>query len=103
MALYAVIGLDHPPHSMDLRDRFRPEHRAYYKETLDQHLQFAGALLDDDDNPCGTLLIFEAESAGQPRALLANEPFCKEGVYKDLHIIRWFGALNRLPAVEWNT
>jgi len=100
MPLYAVIGYDHPPHSMALRDSVRVQHRNYYYNN-DEAIRFASALCDDDGNEKGSLMIFEAESAEHVRAWFADEPFYSNGVYKDLHIIECRQALNRLPQSEW--
>ena len=102
MALYAVIGYDHPPHSMALRDSNRVEHRNYYHQN-DEAIRFAGALCDDEGNQKGSLIIFEAESAEHVRTWFADEPFYSGGVYKDLHIIECRQVLNRLEQSEWPT
>ncbi len=102
MPLYAVIGYDHPPHSMALRDRVRTEHREYYYQN-DDPIRFAGALYDEEGNQKGSLLVFEAESPKQVQAWFAEEPFYANGVYKDFHIIEFGQALNRLEPSEWPT
>lgn len=96
MPYFAVIGFDHPPHQMELRDKFRAEHRAY-AEANGGTTRLAGALYDGQGNQCGTLKIFEAESADEVRNWYANEPFMNNGVYKELHIIEWKLARNELP------
>ena len=53
MPLFAAIGLDHPPHSMDKRDVNRDGHRAYVWDN-DAPIRFVGVMLDDDDNQCGS-------------------------------------------------
>jgi uncharacterized protein YciI len=99
--MFAVMGIDYPPHSMGLRDSVRSEHRDYYLQHDGGAIQFAGALYDDEGNQKGSLIIFEAESAEQVKAWFADEPFFKSGVYKDFHIIEWRQALNRLERTEW--
>jgi uncharacterized protein YciI len=101
MPLYAVIGFDHPPHSMPLRDEFRAEHRSFALEN-DRGTRLAGAMFDAQGNQCGTLMICEAASAGQVRELYRREPFYRNNVYKEFHVVEWHLALNRLePTGGW--
>ena len=100
MPTFAFIGFDHPPHSMALRDKHRPEHRAYVKSN-DQMLRFAGAFYDNDGNQCGTLIISEADDAEQVWNWFRSEPFFRNGVYKDTHVIEWRLALNQFDLAGW--
>jgi uncharacterized protein YciI len=101
MPLYAVIGLDRP-NSTSLRDQERAAHRDFSRAHVDI-TRIAGALWDSDGNQCGTLKIFEAESADQLRAIYADEPFFKAGVYESIHIIEWRIAYydNAFPAIPY--
>ena len=100
MPLYAVIGFDHPPHNMALRERVRPAHRAFVLEN-DQLIRFATAMLDGEGNQKGSIYFFEADNAETVKEWLAIEPFCKAGVYKDIHIVEISPALNRLALMGW--
>ena len=96
MALYAFIGIDHPPHSMALRDELREKHRSYVLNN-DASIRTAGALYDPDGNQCGSLLLFETDTPGQVREWLRAEPYYAGGVYQSCHVIEWRMALNLLP------
>jgi uncharacterized protein YciI len=101
MPLYAFIGFDHPPHSMELRDKLRADHRAYVQGN-DGGACLAGALYDDAGNQCGTLKIFAAASAEDVWEWYRKEPFYANGVYKDCHVVEWRMALNTLqPTGGW--
>lgn len=101
MPLYAVIGFDHRPHSMPLRDELRARHRAYTLAN-DQGTRLAGAMFDADGNQCGTLNIFEAPSAEQVWELYRQEPFYQNNVYREFHVVEWRLALNRFePTGGW--
>lgn len=100
MPFYAVIGFDHSPHQMNLRDQVRPAHRAFVKEN-DRMIRFATAMLDGKGNQHGSIYIFEADSVEAVRQWLAQEPFCTAGVYKDLEVVEISPACNRLPRFEW--
>ena len=100
MPLFAVIGLDYPPHAMERRDAVRDAHRAYVLGN-DEPIAFVGVCLDDDDNQCASLYVFEAESEQQVRDWLAEEPFVREGVYEQIIVRRFMPGLNRLPQQDW--
>jgi uncharacterized protein YciI len=100
MPFYAVVGFDHPPHSMPLRDRTRPAHRAFVLKN-DQMIRFATAMLDADGNQKGSIYVFEADDISAVRAWTADEPFCRAGVYRDLQIVEIDPALNRFPIIQW--
>lgn len=88
MALFAMIGFDRHPHQMALRDKVRAEHREYVLGDTSK-LKLAGAMLDDDGNQYGSLLVFEAENADEVWEWVRNEPFYKAGVFETLAIRRW--------------
>jgi len=100
MALYAVIGLDHPPHAMDKRNAVRSEHRRFVTGN-DAPIVLVGPMLDDDNNQCGSFYIFEADSEQEVRDWLAEEPFTRTGVYKDLIVRRFELGMNRLHPHDW--
>lgn len=100
MPLYAVIALDHAPHSMALREQFRAEHRAYV-QAHDEGTRLAGAFYDTEGNQCGTLMIFEANSAEDVREWYRKEPFYKNNAYKEFHVTEWRLAFNQLERTSW--
>lgn len=100
MPLFAVIGLDHEPHAMDLRDRHRDEHRAYVTSN-DSGIAFVGACLDEAGNQCGSLYIFEADSQEEVRDWLAREAFVRNGVYQHLVVRRFMLGKNTIPLQSW--
>ena len=100
MPLYAVIGLDHPPHAMDRRDAARGPHREYVVAN-DAPIAFVGVMTDDDGNQCGSFYVFEAESEQQVRDWLAAEPFVAGGVYRDVIVRNFMVGVNRLPQQDW--
>ena len=100
MPLYAIIGFDHPPHSMKLREEFRPGHRAYVREH-GQDVRMAGAFWDKDGNQCGSLFLVEGESAEAVREWFSKEAFCAAGVYKDIHVIECRVAFSQIEPKGW--
>jgi len=100
MPLFAAILLDHPPHSMPLRDAHRAEHRAYVRAN-DGPIRLVGPFLDDADNQSGSFYIFETDSEGAVRDWLAAEPFVAAGVYRDIIVRRFETGMNRIAEQNW--
>jgi len=101
MPIFAVVGLDHPPHSMLRRDAVRAPHRAYVK-TNDRQIRLAAAMLTPDDEQCGSLYLFEAEDEAQVRDWLAQEPFVQADVYREVVVRRLHIAHSLLAKVDWS-
>lgn len=101
MPLFAVIGLD-KPNAVALRDKARAAHRDFSRKHVGT-TRIAGALWDADGNQCGTLKIFEADSAEQLRELYADEPFFTAGVYESVIVREWRIAYydNAFPTVPY--
>jgi uncharacterized protein len=90
--LYAIIAQD-KPNGVEHRLAVRPTHLEHLK-TLGDRLVFAGALLDTDDKPEGSLMVIEAQSLEEARAMAAADPFVSEGVFASYEVRRWNWAIN---------
>jgi uncharacterized protein YciI len=78
--IYTFILIDKPDHS-ELRQRMRPEHKAYLAAVADR-IAFAGPLTKDDGQTMlGSLLAIDFDSRDAAHAWLANEPFTQAGLY----------------------
>jgi uncharacterized protein len=78
--LYTFVLLDRPG-AADLRQRVRPEHKAYLAAVGDR-IAFAGPLTADDGQAMiGSLLVIDFASREAAQAWLANEPFTRAGLY----------------------
>jgi uncharacterized protein len=65
----------------ELRQRVRPEHKAYLAAVADR-IAFAGPLVGDDgETMIGSLLAIDFDSREAAQAWLAGEPFTRAGVY----------------------
>lgn len=102
MPLFSVVGLDHSPNSMPLRNRLRSKHRAFVKDH-DEMLRFAAAMVDPDGNQSGSIYVFEADSIDDVREWTAREPFCQGAIYKELRITELSVGLNALKATDWSS
>lgn len=76
-----VFHLVDQPASHALRDRVRPEHKAYLAGVADR-IAFAGPLVEDDGRTMkGSLLAIDFPSRADALAWLAHEPFTRAGLY----------------------
>ncbi len=83
--LFALHLLDKPD-SAALRQRVRPEHKAYLARVA-EHIAFAGPLLrDDGQTMVGSLLVIDFVSRDAVQAWLADEPFTRAGLYAEVRI-----------------
>lgn len=84
--LYSFVLID-KPEALDLRNRVRPEHKAYLAEVADR-IAFAGPLLDDDGaTMVGSLLAIDFPTRGAAQAWLAGEPFTRAGLYASSSVL----------------
>lgn len=65
----------------ELRQRLRPQHKAYLAQIADR-IAFAGPLLADDGvTMIGSLMAIDFADRSAANAWLANEPFTRAGVF----------------------
>lgn len=78
--IYCFVLMDKPG-TGELRQRVRPEHKAYLAAVADR-IAFAGPLTTDDGQQMlGSLLAIDFESREAASAWLAAEPFTRAGLY----------------------
>ncbi len=63
-------------------------------------MRLAGALLDADGKPEGSLVVVEAESIEAATALLNADPFVAEGIFGSVEIRPWRLAYDHMSAKE---
>jgi uncharacterized protein len=90
--LYAIIAEDKPD-GLDHRLAVRPTHLEHLK-TLGDKLVFAGPFLDDNEKPCGSLMVVDAPSQAEAEALAAKDPFVAQGVFASYEVRRWNWGIN---------
>ena len=90
--LYAMIAKD-APGALQTRLDTRPVHLDHLK-SLGKKLVFAGALLNADEQPEGSIVIFEAETLAEAEAMAAADPFVPAGVFASYEVKRWRIAIN---------
>jgi uncharacterized protein YciI len=83
--IYAFILIDKPG-AGELRQRVRPEHKAYLSAVADR-MAFAGPFTHDDGTTMiGSLLAIDFASRDAAQAWLAAEPFTQAGLYASTSI-----------------
>lgn len=80
-AVIYVFKLLDKPGAAELRQRVRPEHKAYLAQVAGR-IAFAGPLTHDDGQQMiGSLLAIDFDSREAATAWLAAEPFTRAGLY----------------------
>ncbi len=81
-----IFRLLDKPDGAALRQRVRPEHKAYLATVADR-IAFAGPLTaDDGQSMIGSLLAIDFDSREAAQAWLAAEPFTRAGLYAGVEI-----------------
>jgi uncharacterized protein YciI len=93
MPLYAITCKDKPG-ALETRLATRPTHLDYLNNS--QNLKLAGALLDDDGNPIGSIIVVEAEDKAAAQAQADNDPFTAAGVFERVEVHFWRLAIGSL-------
>ena len=81
-----IFTLMDKPDGLALRQRIRPEHKAYLAAMADR-IAFAGPLTSEDGQTMiGSLLAIDFESRDAAHAWLSREPFTAAGLYASISI-----------------
>ncbi len=80
--LFAILCTDKPD-SLALRQATRPAHLAH---AAANGIVFGGPLLDPAGQPCGSLLVIEAESHAHAAAAAAADPYALAGLFAETTI-----------------
>ena len=94
--LFAIFCEDKPG-ALPLRLENRPAHLEFLAG-LGDTLKLAGPFLGDDDKPVGSMLVVDAESADGAKAIAAEDPYAKAGVFASTTVRRWNWTINNPDA-----
>jgi uncharacterized protein len=89
--LFVITAFDRPG-ALALRTKVRPAHFRYLEERATQ-IRVGGPLLNDNEQPMGSLLIIEAADRAAAEAFAAHDPYRLEGVFEKVEIRPWRAAL----------
>lgn len=84
--LIAFIGRDKAG-ALQTRVDNRDAHLAYIKQT--GVVTYAGPLLDDAEQMCGSLVVLDVEDMAAAQAWVSNDPYGKAGLFESTELIRW--------------
>ena len=86
MPSFVMIGHDSLG-SAESRKRNRPAHLEGL-EGLEAggRIHFAGPILDDDEQPVGSIVIFDAPSLEKAREIIARDAYVTEGVFERFEV-----------------
>lgn len=91
MPYFVIYGLDRRPDGPDLRAKTRPAHLDYIRG-LGSTVKLAGMVMEaDDDTPAGSMIVVEAADIEEVRAVAAEDPYAKAGLFAscDIRSYRW--------------
>ncbi len=94
MGLFVLVGRDGARGSQ-LRKQHREAHLANLRPLADAGgVVYAGPLLDAAEQPCGSVIIFEAESLEAARRFAASDPYVVHGIFESHDV---FGSRRVFP------
>lgn len=93
--LYAALCTDKPD-ALQIRLDTRPSHVAFL-DALNAKgvLALAGPFLGEDGKPTGSLVIVEAESLAAAKAIVADDPYAKAGLFSAVEVKAWNWIFNK--------
>ena len=86
-----VLTCTDRPGALEMRLANRAAHLAYLESRIADLVQ-AGALLDADNKPCGSLLVLDLPDRAAAEAFAAADPYAKAGLF-EATVIRPFRAV----------
>jgi len=88
MLQYVIIAQDGKDYdALDRRKELRPRHLTGAKKLKDNNnLIIGGAILDDDGNKRGSVMIVQFETEDEFKNWYANEPYITGGVWKVIEV-----------------
>ena len=91
--LYVIEARDKPG-ALDIRLSTRPAH-VEFLQSLGSDLVLAGPFLDDDEKPCGSLVIIKADTIDAAKSIAERDPYVAAGLFASTEVRRWNWAINK--------
>jgi uncharacterized protein YciI len=92
--LFALVAQDRPGH-VALRMEARPAHLKYLEEDLGDSLVLAGPFTNDNGEGVGSIVVIEAPSLDEARAMFARDPYAQRGLFDSITIKPWKLVFNK--------
>jgi uncharacterized protein YciI len=83
--------------TVEKRDQSRAKEEPYLADIGDNLILCGEVMSDDQKTQIATIMFVEFDDLAAARAFLADDPWHKDGVYKEAHISRWTNGLKRTP------
>ncbi len=74
--------------ALELRMKTRPTHLDFISQS-DEAVKLAGPLLDEDENPMGSVLIVEFDALAEAQQWAALDPYARAGLFESVEIHPW--------------
>ena len=84
---FVVICIDKDNY-LEKRLNSREEHLNYLKE-IQKKLILAGPILDDNNNPKGSILVLDFKEIDELKVFLKHDPYSKIGLFKETKIFNF--------------
>jgi len=97
--LYACICPDKPG-SADLRQQTRETHLEHLRAHAGAIVSAGPLLSDDGSTPVGSLLIVEAATLDEARAMMEADPYAKAGLFERIDVYPWRWVLGTVNLQE---
>ena len=90
---FVALSRDHAD-GLETRLANRPAHLEFLKANGDR-IKIGGPLLTSDgERMIGSMLIVEADNEAEARALLAEDPYAKAGLFQSVEVLPWRWVVN---------
>ncbi|WP_127090708.1 YciI family protein [Aquabacter cavernae] len=86
--LFVVLKKDKPNHE-HVRAEARPAHLEFLNANADKVAIGGPLVTEDGSRMIGSMLVVEAQSAAEAKALLENDPFAKAGLFESVEVLPW--------------
>jgi uncharacterized protein YciI len=87
MPLFCMIGRD-GPQGLSLRKIHREAHLANIAPLREAgRMPYAGPLIDEEGQPCGSILVFEADDLEAARRFASTDPYVQQGIFASHEVI----------------
>jgi uncharacterized protein YciI len=97
MGLFIYMGFD-GPRGAELRPDVRPRHLAHLEGlSAAGRIRFAGPMFEENERPCGSVVVLEAPDLASARAIAEGDPYLTEGVFERVDVR---GTAQVLPAED---